>query len=143
MAKILWIEDEARDQLLEYIGPLMRAGHTIDIVEDASEGQMKLKETLYDVVIFDLLIKAGPDFKMEDEYPGLSLLKKLFTEGKEEIDIDKDRIMVFTVVMNKNILQQINELGIHRIKMKERMETTRLKSLVDEILEKNNKKRHT
>lgn len=137
MAKILWIEDEARDQLIEYVAPLMRDGHTIDIVEDASEGYQRIKESHYDVVIFDLLIKAGPDFKMEEEYPGLALLKRIFSEG---INLDKNCVMVFTVVINPTIIQQIKDLGITRIKVKERMEKTKLKLFVDEILAANKKK---
>lgn len=141
MAKILWIEDEARDQLIEYVAPLMRDGHTIDIVEDASEGYQRIKESDYDVMIFDLLIKSGPDFKMEDEYPGLKLLIKLFDKQNSEIKLDKNRVMVFTVVTNPTIIDKIKELGIHRIKVKERMEKTKLKSFVDEILLSNNKNR--
>ena len=68
MARILWIEDEARDQLIEYVGPIMRDGHIIDIVEDATEGYQRLKESFYDVVIFDLLIKSGASFNMEEQY---------------------------------------------------------------------------
>ena len=128
MAKILWIEDEARDQLIEYVGPLMRDGHTIDIVEDASEGYQRLKESIYDVVIFDLLIKAGTSFKMDEEYPGLALLTKLFKESTAEINIDKNSVMIFTVVTNPDIIQKIKNLGITTIKVKERMEKTKLKS---------------
>lgn len=140
MAKILWIEDEARDQLIEYVAPLMRNGHTIDIVEDASEGYQRIKESRYDVVIFDLLIKAGPDFKMEEEYPGLALLKKLFSEENPDIVLDKNSVMVFTVVTNPDIVRQIEDLGITRIKVKEWMEKTKLKSFVDEILETKKKR---
>lgn len=141
MAKILWIEDEARDQLIEYIAPLMRDGHTIDIIEDASEGYRRLQESKFDVIIFDLLIKAGNDFKMEDEYPGLSLLIKLFEKDQSKINIDRNRVMVFTVVTNPDIIKKIENLGITRIKVKERMEKTRLKLFVDEILKENNIKR--
>lgn len=137
MAKILWIEDEARDQLIEYVAPLMRNGHAIELVEDASEGYQRIKESEYDVVIFDLLIKAGDDFKMETKYPGLDLLKKLFDEKNHEIKLDKKKVLVFTVVTNKKIIEQIKNLGITRIKVKERMEKTRLKSFVDEILSEN------
>jgi len=140
MAKILWIEDEARDQLIEYVGPLMRDGHTIDIVEDASEGYQRLTESNYDVVIFDLLIKSGSNFNMEEEYPGLTLLKRIFGTGNASINLDKNSVMIFTVVTHPKIVQQIQDLGITRIKVKERMEKTRLKSFVDEIL-KDKKKR--
>jgi len=137
MAKILWVEDEARDQLIEYVAPLMRDGHTIDIVEDASEGYQRIKESDYDVVIFDLLIKAGPDFKMDEEYPGLALLKKIFGNKNTEISLNKNSVMVFTVVTNPVIIQRIKDLGIERIKVKERMEKTKLKMFVDEILNAN------
>ena len=134
MARILWIEDEARDQLIEYVGPIMRDGHIIDIVEDATEGYQRLKESFYDVVIFDLLIKSGASFNMEEQYPGLALLKRIFNTNNSEFNIDKNSVMVFTVVTNPDIVQQIRDLGITRIKVKERMEKTRLKFFVDEIL---------
>ncbi len=134
MAKILWIEDEARDQLIEYVAPLMRNGHTIELVEDATEGYQRLAESDYDVVIFDLLIKAGPGFAMKTEYPGLDLLKKLFGREKENINLNPNKVMVFTVVNSPNIIDEIRQLGIERIKVKERMEKTRLKTYVDEIL---------
>ncbi len=140
MARILWIEDEARDQLIEYVGPIMRNGHIIEIVEDATEGYQRLKESFYDVVIFDLLIKSGSSFKMEEQYPGLALLKRIFGSKNSEVNIDKNSIMVFTVVTNPDITQQIQELGITRIKFKERMEKTRLQCFVDEILRSRNKR---
>ncbi|MBN1153423.1 hypothetical protein JXB12_00730 [candidate division KSB1 bacterium] len=133
MARILWIEDEARDQLIEYLGPLMRDGHTIDIAEDASEGYIRLQESEYDVVICDLLIKAGDDFNMGDKYPGLSLLTRLF-DGEHDILIPTKRIMVFTVVNSEEIIKNIRLLGITNIHLKERMEKTMLKKYVDEIL---------
>jgi len=133
MAKILWVEDEARDQLIEYIGPLMRDGHTIDIAEDASEGYIRLQENDYDVVIFDLLIKAGIDFEMEEKYPGLSLLKRLFGSNETKI-IEIEKVMVFTVVNDKSIVDEIHDLGIQNIQFKERMEKIMLKRYVDEIL---------
>ena len=136
MAKILWIEDEARDQLIEYVSPLIRNGHTIDIEEDASNAYNRLKEKQYDVIIFDLLIKSGADFDMDDKYMGLALLKKIFIEDKNKINLDINKILIFTVVTDNKIIQQLKDLGIksERIKVKERMEKTRLKTLVDEIL---------
>lgn len=143
MAKILWVEDEARDQLIEYVGPIMRDGHTIDIVEDATEGYQRLMESTYQVIIFDLLIKAGIGFKREDQYPGLTLLKKIFNIENKEINIDKNSVMVFTVVTNPDIIQQIQDLGITNIQVKKRMEKTKLKFFVDAILRsKNNRGKH-
>ena len=133
MAKILWIEDEARDQLIESIGPLMRDGHTIDIEEDASEGYIRIQENEYDVVICDLLIKAGDDFTMEDKYPGLTLLKKLFGDSQDNL-IPREKVMVFTVVTSEDIVKEIERLGIKNIHFKERMEKTMLKKYVDDIL---------
>ena len=138
MAKILWIDDEAKDQLIEYIGPIIRDGHIVDIVEDATEGYQRLKESRYHVVIFDLLIKSGIGFKMEEQYPGLALLKKIFNSENNEVNIDINSVMVFTVVTNPDIINQIKNLGIIRIKVKERMEKTRLKFFVDEILKSKN-----
>ena len=134
MSKVLWIEDEAKDQLIEYLAPLIHAGHIVDIAEDASEGYLRLKETQYDVIIFDLLIKAGLDFSMDEEYPGLALLRKIFIEEENSLRLNKDRIMVFTVVMSSEINDDIKKMGIKNIKVKERMERTKLKTLIDEIL---------
>ena len=136
MAKILWIEDEAKDRLLEYLAPLIHDGHIVDIAEDASEGYHRLKETRYDAIIFDLLIKAGLSFNMNEEYPGLALLRKIFVEEKNSLGLNKNRIMVFTVVINQAIINEIKGMGIDNIKVKERMERTRLKLLIDELLKK-------
>lgn len=131
MPKILWVEDEARSQLLEFLPPLMRAGHTIDIVESATEGYIYLQDNFYDVVIFDLLIKAGSNPAMEGNYPGLVLLKKVFGEPKM---LSPEKALVFTAVQTETIIQEIKNMGISRIKVKERMEQTKLKQYVDEVL---------
>ena len=131
MAKILWIEDEARSQLLEYLPPLMRAGHTIDIVESASDGYTSLQDNFYDVVIFDLLIKAGDNPAMEGDLPGLMLLRKVF---HSPITLSPQRVVVFTAVQKKVIIDEIKKMGVKRIKVKERMEKTKLKHYVDEVL---------
>ncbi len=137
MARILWIEDEARDQLIEYVGPIMRNGHIIDIVEDASEGYQRLKEAIFDVIICDLLIKAGSDYSFDAQYPGLALLKRLFNDGNDIPDHIKNRIMVFTAVVDAEIIQQIKDLGIKRIRTKKNMEKTKLRFFVEEILTAN------
>jgi len=131
MAKILWVEDEARSQLLEFLPPLMRAGYTIDIVESATEGYTYIQDNFYDVVIFDLLIKAGKNPAMEGDYPGLMLLRKVFGSPKT---LSPDQVLVFTAVQKKSIIDEIKGMGISQIKVKERMEKTNLKRYVDEIL---------
>lgn len=131
MAKILWVEDEARSQLLEFLPPLMRAGHTIDIVESATDGYTCLQDNSYDVVIFDLLIKAGINPAMEGDYPGLMLLRKVFSPP---ITLSTDTAIVFTAVQDKSIIDEIKNMGVSRIKVKERMEKTKLKQYVEEVI---------
>ena len=134
MAKILWIEDEAKDQLIEYLAPLIHDGHVVDIAEDATEAYFHLLESRYDVIIFDLLIKSGADFGMNEQYPGLALLQRIFKDEHNKLGLDTKRIMIFSVVTSREIIKEIKEMGIENVRPKERMEMTRLKTFVDEIL---------
>ena len=139
MAKILWIEDEAKDQLIEYLAPLIHDGHVVDIAEDATEAYYHLLESRYEVIIFDLLIKSGADFGMNEQYPGLALLRRIFKDENNKLGLDTRRIMIFSVVTNKEIVNEIKGMGIENIRAKERMEMTRLKTFVDDILKENGK----
>ncbi|NOZ62285.1 MAG: hypothetical protein GXO74_11435 [Calditrichaeota bacterium] len=137
MARILWIEDEAKDQLIEYVAPLLRAGHFVELVGDASEAYQRLNEARFDVIIFDLLIGIGDDFVADTDYPGLDLLIKLFRDDSKAPRIDKNRVIVFTVVTNPNIIDEIKNLGIQNIKTKQQMHRTMLMRFVEEVLAKN------
>ena len=137
MARILWIEDEAKDQLIEYVAPLLRAGHFVELVGDASEAFRRLGEAEFDVIIFDLLIGIGDDFVTETDYPGLDLLRRLFSGDPEVPKIAKDRFILFTAVKNPKIIDEIKDLGINNIKTKQQMHRTMLKQFVEEVLARN------
>ncbi len=137
MARILWIEDEAKDQLIEYIAPLLRAGHFVELVGDASEAYQRLKEASFDVIIFDLLIGIGEDFVASSDYPGLDLLMRLFRDDPNAPKIDKDRVIIFTVVTNPDIINEIKDLGIKNIKTKQQMHRTMLMQFVEKVLASN------
>jgi len=107
MLKILWIEDEAKTFLSEFMGPVMREGNLIEIAETASEAVEFLKSTNYDIVICDLILPAGAFFKGEQlEYGGLSFLKWI----SDEDSFDLNKIVVFTVVGNPEIHRKIRDL---------------------------------
>lgn len=141
MKKILWVEDEARDQLLELLGPVWHAGYFVDIAEDKVTALKKIKEGEYDAYIFDLIIKKGDISDVpEGESPknmiyGLELLEEIFGENSK-IHIDPSKCAVFSVVGRKDIHERIRELGIMNIIVKKEMSRTELKEIIESIIGK-------
>ena len=74
---ILWVEDEAKDQLLELMGPVWMAGHFIDIAETKMEALEKIKKSRYDIYIFDLIIREGKVVNVSKKEFTVSLRDKL------------------------------------------------------------------
>jgi len=75
--RILWIEDEAKIELIQYKTPLVRAGYSVDIASDATEAIELLRQKKYDALIFDLIFPCGDEFATKEDYVGLELLKRL------------------------------------------------------------------
>jgi len=138
MKKVLWVEDEAKDQLLELLGPVWQAGCFVDIAEDKVTALEKIKKEKYDAYVFDLIIRRGeiPDVsegESSDMIHGLELIKEIFAEDSG-INIDPLKCAVFSVVGREDIHDQIRRCGITNIIVKQEMSRTMLKEIIESII---------
>ncbi len=130
MKKVLWLEDQYED-LIDYSSPLARINYLVEPVNSVSEALEKLKKEEYDLYIFDLKTIPGdalewqelddrkreenPDF---DPYLGLELLRYLNNSRKnqdklwQEIKFDFGKVIVFSVVSDKDIFDELESFGI-------------------------------
>jgi hypothetical protein len=139
MKRVLWVEDEAKQQLLELLGPAWRAGYFVDFAEDKDTALKKIKEQQYDAYVFDLIIKKGlleaekEEFAEEVLY-GLELIEEIFDE-KFEPKIDPKKCAVFSVVHDPVVHSKIEKCGIARDRIVVKRETKRstLKEIIDLI----------
>ncbi|MGD2250198.1 MAG: hypothetical protein PVF58_17490 [Candidatus Methanofastidiosia archaeon] len=140
MKKILWVEDEAKDQLLELMGPVWQAGYHVDIAENMASALKKIKKGEYDAYIFDLIINKGDlsgipegDFPKNMMY-GLELLEEIF--GKDsQIKIDPSKCAVFSVIGREDVHEKIRGWGIMNIIVKKEMGRTKLKEIIESIIQ--------
>jgi hypothetical protein len=128
--KVFWLEDQYED-LMDYSSPLARINYLVDPVRSASDALEKLQKEEYDLYIFDLKVLPGdspeweeldnrkreenPDF---DPYLGLELLRYLDrarqdkSELWEKIKFDFGKVIVFSVVSDKDICDELESFGI-------------------------------
>ncbi len=78
MARIAWIEDDARD-IAEVVRPLERAGHAIDVYTNLRETVERADDLkTSDLLLLDILLPSGdPLSPTADLSAGLNLLLKL------------------------------------------------------------------
>jgi CheY-like chemotaxis protein len=139
MKRILWIEDEGKIELVQYKAPLVRGGYAVDIASNATEAVQLLREKRYDAIIFDLIFPCGDEFETEEYYVGLELLRRLVKQEIEGVEkYDPAKIMVFTVINDSEVHDQIKELGVRTILAKRLNELDDLKNCVDELFEEKN-----
>lgn len=133
--RILWIEDEGKIELIQYKPPLVRGGYAVDIASNATEAVQLLREKKYDAIIFDFIIPPhGDEFKTDEGYVGFELLKRLVNGKIKDVDkYEPAQLMVFTVVNDTEIHNEIKELGIKTILVKRLNELDDLKNCVDEL----------
>jgi len=147
--RILWIEDEAETELSDYAGPVLLAGHQLDIATTATEAVELLGRREYDVVIIDLIINAGSgnEWQQLDTTPrsngpygylGLELIRALFLPDEAAIalklpkgQLPPEKVAVLTVVANPEVHAEIRSMGITDIRVKKRSDLTVLKDIVD------------
>jgi CheY-like chemotaxis protein len=139
MVRILWIEEEAKIELIQYKKPLVREGYLVDIAPDATEAIERLKSKVYDVLIFDLIIPYGANYKVDKKilYVGLFLLQQLL-EGKIPgilKEYSHEEVIVFSAVNDQEIHDQIEKLKVKRVLHKRLNKLTVLKEKVDEIVQ--------
>jgi CheY-like chemotaxis protein len=140
MKRVLWVEDEAKEQLLELLGPAWRAGYLVDIIEDKDTALRKIKGQQYDAYVFDLIIKRGLSGGKEEEPAddvlyGLQLIEEIFRE-EANLKIDPKKCVVFSVVQDVNVHNKIQKLGItrDRIIVKGEIKRGALKDIIETII---------
>ena len=130
MKKMLWLEDQYTD-LVDYSSRLGRINFVVDSVNSVTETLEKLKTEEYDIYVFDLKTLPGDDpgwqaldeRKREgnphfDPYLGLELLRFLARARRnrdplwERIKFDFKRVIVFSVVSDKEISDELESFGI-------------------------------
>jgi DNA-binding response OmpR family regulator len=94
--KILFIEDDFFIADM-YVRALKRAGHDVEIINDGSEALKKAKETVYDVILLDIMLpeKTGVEILEELRGPkgeGMPLTKIIVTTNFDEPDEDRARL---------------------------------------------------
>lgn len=134
MSRILWIEDEGKTEYLHYKVPMIRAGHTVDIVVDATEAIHFLREKEYDAMILDLIIMEGNNFETNEEYVGLGLLRRIVNQQIPNVIFNPSKIIVYTVIDNPKIHEEIRKLGVNEIVVKPLFDITELKKRIDKLL---------
>ncbi len=131
MVRILWVEDEGNTDLMQYKQPMVEAGYAVDVAETAEEAFDALSME-YDVYIIDLLLPQKDAFKEFYEFPGIEILRKMTKNYK----IEPEKIIVFTVVKDEKVHQEIRDLRVKRILVKQLQHIDFLKKEVDKLLGK-------
>lgn len=153
MKKVLWLEDQYED-LMEYSSRLARINYLVDMVKSVSDAIKKLKQGGYDLYIFDLKILPGDDPEWQeldnkrreknhqfDPNLGLELLRHLDRARREknklwdEIKFDFKKVIVFSVVYDKAIYDELESFGIphQQIEYKSGSNLDTLWKLIEEI----------
>lgn len=96
MSKILCVED---DHFIAdmYAHALQKAGYDVDVISNGAEALNKLKQTVYDVVLLDIMLpdKTGVEILNELRGPkgdGLPHTKIIVTTNFEEADEDRSKL---------------------------------------------------
>jgi two-component system, OmpR family, alkaline phosphatase synthesis response regulator PhoP len=128
MAEILWIEDDF-NELEPIVLPLKKAGHAITIAPDAKDAIKLLEKKRFDLILLDILLPSG-EKKIERiaDWTGLELMKVI---RKRKIDTP---VIVFTVVLDRELEDELNGLNVKKILIKGRILPSKLKSDVEGIL---------
>lgn len=106
--KIVWIEDDA-DTISPVVRPLKDASHEIEVIRTVREALEKVELIRgCDLILLDIIMPIGTGpAGAEERWGGLTLLRQL----REEHHIDKP-VVVFSVVSNEHVLEQLRDLGV-------------------------------
>jgi hypothetical protein len=154
--RVLWIEDSARFELRNLVGPLFFSGkYDFNLAEDVTTAMHFIRVKEYDALIVDIRLPPGIDSAWQKHYRqsgadkvhaqlGLKLLRWLF--GKEsDIHPEKpptwitpQRVGVFTVESPQEIQSHLKELGIQVYRQKTaNLPDAILLELIDQLLQSN------
>lgn len=149
MYKILWIEDEANGLLAEYANPVLASGYDLEVALDVTDALQRMRDSQYDVIIFDLVINAGssPAWRAYDDegngerYLGLELMAAILTPTEHEMGepladywITPNRVGVLSIIRDADVITRIRNLGVRAIRHKHASGITALNDLVNEVL---------
>lgn len=107
--KILWIEEEAEDTLVEFNTYFSLSGYTVKVVHSSTEAEEELSSGQHDLIILDIRIIPGDNEKWLNLHVsgerrlGLILLKDVISK----IEHLKDKTIIFT---NENLSDIRNSL---------------------------------
>ena len=155
-SKVLWIEDNADDDLYNLTSPVYIDGrYQLDIASNASEAYFYLNERMYDVIIVDIRIPPGRDqlWRKRHEHMvqsnhansnrlGLELLRRIFDEDEEQptLKIDQNllprRYGVFTVEKHDELQPYFVKLKLENLKYRHKnamMPYTALLDFIEEV----------
>ena len=151
--RVLWIEDSARFELRNLVGPLyFSRKFEFMLAEDITTAMQMLRAQKFDGVIVDVRLPPGIDPEWRKLYQqsgfdkvhaqlGLKLLAWLLTRDNSVHSetppdwIKAHQVAVFTVESKHEIQQQLDELGVTVFKQKSAgLRDTVLLELIDELL---------
>jgi len=99
--KILWVEDEARHDMVQLIAPvIMDGGYDIVVAENASDGIAQLLQYKFEAIIVDIRIPPGDDPAWIDLYE---------KSGKEKVAARLGRHFLYTILGNPNAKINLGE----------------------------------
>lgn len=151
--RVLWIEDSARFELRNLVGPLFFSGKfDFNLAEDVTTAMHFLQAKPYDALIVDVRLPPGIDNTWRNLYQqtgfdkvhaqlGLKLLRWLIARDASIYPepppdwITPHKIAVFTVESKQEIQQHLDDLGIRIFKQKSAgLADTVLLDLIDELI---------
>ncbi|HMQ49270.1 MAG TPA: response regulator [Saprospiraceae bacterium] len=153
--KVLWIEDNAENDLYELTSPVYVDGRfKLDIAASASEAYFYLNSRIYDIVIIDIRIPPGRDevwvklhqqlqFKngSDSSRLGLELLKSIFSDlgPQPNLKIHQNsgahRYGVFTVEQREELEADLAKLNLAKVKYRRKNAMMPHTALLDFIRE--------
>ena len=152
--KVLWIEDNADNDLYHLTSPVYIEGrYQLDIATSASEAFFYLNKRAYDVVIIDIRIPPGKDPNWKKKYEtlrtaknsnssrlGLELLRTIFDKnGGSTLKIEQNLISehygVFTVERREELEPDLEDLDLLELKYKRKNAMMPHTALLDFIAE--------
>jgi hypothetical protein len=151
--KVLWIEDGARSDFQNMLGPIYVKGeYDLIVALDATTAIAHLRKTEFDVVIVDIRITPGEDQKCRELYKrghgnnvaarlGLDILYGLLAPQTARMKLEPlpvwispERFAIFTVESRTQVQSDLNLLKINVFRQKTTETTSRtLLEIIEEV----------
>lgn len=140
--KILWLDNDPSN--IEGAIALLRAGgYEVSKCRTVSEAEKALRETVYDLLILDVMIPITPaeekDYPYEETEDTLNTGLLFFKRMKGELDARRTEVLVMTVRIDRRIGVAFHEAGLSPDRFVTRFDmrdSTVLLDRVHEIIER-------